>query len=326
VKPKILVTRPLPRAALEGLASNFEVEIRPQDAPLTPEQLAVACRDVEGLLVAGVRVTEEVLKAAEKLRAVSNAGVGYDNIDVAGCTARKIPVTNTAGVLEETTADLAFALLLAVARRIVEGHRYIKQDRWHRWQWGLLQGADVHHKTLGVYGFGRIGQAVARRGHGFSMRVLYYQRHRAPEAAERESEARYVDRETLLRESDFLSLHVPLTTETTRAISTNELALMKPTAFLINTARGKVVDEGALVEALEHGRLAGAGLDVFEREPHLHPGLEGMKNVVFAPHIGSATVETRFRMAKLAAENLADMMEGRRPANLINPEVFVAST
>lgn len=322
VKSKILVTRPLPRAALEGLSADYDVNIRQQDAPLTPEQLAVACREVEGLLVAGVRVTEEVLKQAEKLRAISNAGVGYDNIDVAACTARKIPVTNTAGVLEETTADLAFALLLAAARRIVEAHRYIKQDRWHRWQWGMLQGADVHHKTLGIYGFGHIGQAMARRGHGFSMRVLYYQRHRAPESAERVSEASYVDRETLLHESDFLSLHVPLTTETTHAISTNELALMKPTAFLINTARGKVVDEGALVEALEHKRLAGAGLDVFEREPNLHPGLEGMKNVVFAPHIGSSTVETRFKMAKLAAENLADMMEGRRPANVVNPKVF----
>jgi glyoxylate reductase len=325
VKPKILVTRPLPRAALEGLTANYDVEIRPQDAPLTPEQLAVACRDVEGLLVAGVRVTEEVLQQAEKLRAVSNAGVGYDNIDVAGCTARKIPVTNTAGVLEETTADLAFALLLGAARRIVEGHRYIKEDRWHRWQWGLLQGADVHHKTLGVYGFGRIGQAMARRGHGFSMRVLYYQRHRAPEDVQSESQARYVDRETLLREADFLSLHVPLTTETLHAIGANELAQMKPTAFVVNTSRGKVLDEGALVEALEQHRLAGAGLDVFEREPHIHPGLEGMSNVVLAPHIGSATVETRFRMAKLAAENLADLMEGRRPANVVNPEVFSQS-
>jgi glyoxylate reductase len=320
--PKVFVTRPLPRAALEILTSKYEVEVRAEDRPLPPEQLATACEHVEGLLVAGARVTSEVLKQATYLRAISNAGVGYDNIDLAGCNARRIPVTNTAGVLEETTADLAFALLLAAARRVVEGDRLIREDRWHEWQWGLLHGADVHGKTLGIYGFGRIGQAMARRGRGFGMRVLYFQRHRAPESVESEIGAQCVDRETLLHDSDFLSLHVPLTAETQHAIGAQELALMKPGAFLINTARGKVVDEGALVESLERHRLAGAGLDVFEREPHLHPGLVDLSNVVLAPHVGSSTEETRFRMARLAAENLAAMLEGRRPGNVVNPQVF----
>jgi glyoxylate reductase len=320
--PRIFVTRPLPRAALEILTAKYDVEVRAEDRPLPPEQLAAACEQVEGLLVAGARVTEEVLKHAPRLRAISNAAVGYDNIDLAGCNARRIPVTNTAGVLEETTADLAFALLLSTARRVVEGDRYVREGRWHEWQWGLLHGADVHGKTLGIYGFGKIGQAMARRGRGFAMRILYYQRHRAPEAVESEIGARYVDRETLLRESDFLSLHVPLSAETQHAIGASELALMKPTAFLINTARGKVVDEVALVDALAHGGLAGAGLDVFEREPHLHPGLAGLSNVVLAPHVGSSTAETRFRMARLAAENLAALLEGRRPANVVNPEVY----
>jgi glyoxylate reductase len=322
VAAKIFVTRPVPRAALDALAAKYELDVRSDDKPIKPEQLASACKDAEGLMVVGARVTEEVLKAATRLRAISNTGVGYDNIDVAGCTSRKIPVTNTAGVLEETTADLAFGLLLAVARRIVLGDRYIRDDRWHHWQWNLLQGFDVHHKTLGIYGLGKIGQAMARRGRGFGMPVIYHQRRPARAEIEREIRARFVDRETLFRESDFVSLHIPLTMATDRTIGASELRLMKPSAFLINTARGRVLDEGALVEALERGLIAGAALDVFEREPQLHPGLEGKKNLVFTPHIGSATIETRFRMAQLAAENLAALLEGQRPPNVVNPEVF----
>jgi glyoxylate reductase len=322
VKPKVFVTRPLPIEALASLSQQAELTVRSEDKSLAQEDFVKAAREFEGLLVAGARVSEEVLKSATHLRAISNAGVGYDNIDIAGCNARRIPVTNTAGVLEETTADLAFALLMAAARRVPEGDRYVRSGKWNEWQWGALHGADVHHKTLGIYGFGHIGQAMARRGRGFAMRVIYYQRHRAPEAVEKEIGAQMVDRETLLRESDFLSLHIPLTGETHHAIGARELALMKPGAFLVNTARGKVVDEGALVEALEQRRLAGAALDVFEREPHIHPGLEGMSNVVLAPHVGSSTAETRFRMAKLAADNLVDLLAGRRPANVVNPQVF----
>ncbi len=322
MKPKVFVTRPLPNPAIELLSSRCEVRVHALDSPLAPAEFAEAAREAEGLLVAGARVTEDLLRQASKIRAISNSGVGYDNIDLAACTARRIPVTNTAGVLEETTADLAFALLAAVARRVVEGDCYVREGRWREWQWGLLHGADLHQKTLGLYGFGRIGQAMARRGRGFSMRILYYARHRQPATVEQEFAAQYVDRKALLGDSDFVSLHVPLTPETRHAIGRTEFSLMKPTAYLINTARGPVVDEQALVEALERKKIAGAGLDVFEKEPEVHPALLAMPNVVLAPHVGSATTETRLRMAMLAAENLLALLDGRRPANLINPEVF----
>ena len=322
MKPKVFVTRPLPAAALERLASQCMVAVHPADDALPPAQLGDACRDAEGLLVVGGRVNEEALKHAPRLRVVANCGVGYDNIDVAACTARRIVVTNTPGVLTDTTADLAFALLMAVARRVVEGDRLVREGRWQRWQWSTLWGADIHHQTLGLYGFGRIGQAVARRGRGFEMRVIYHDVQRASAEIERELAAQFVDHKTLLRESDFLSLHVPLTPETHHLIGARELSLMKPSAFLINTARGKVVDEEALVAALKSHRIAGAGLDVFEHEPHLHPELVKLDNVVLLPHLGSATAETRLKMALLAVENLLAALDGRRPPNIINPEVY----
>jgi glyoxylate reductase len=321
-KPKVFVSRPLPPAAIEYIAARCEITVHGTDAPLEPARLAEACRDAEGLAACGVRVTEEVLAAAPRLRVVANVGVGYDNIDVAACTRRGIRATNTPDVLTDATADFAFALLMAVARRVVEADRYVREGRWQRWQWGLLWGADVHGKTLGIWGFGRIGQAMARRGRGFDMRVLYHSRHRAPEGLEREIGAQYVDRERLLRESDFLSLHVPLTTEARGMLRAPELALMKPSAFLINTARGKVVEEEALVKALKGGKIAGAGLDVFEGEPRVHAELLALPNVVLAPHIGSATGETRLKMALLAAENLLAALDGKRPPNLVNPEVL----
>ncbi len=322
MKPKVFVTRPLAPAVIEFLAAQCDVQVCPEDAPLPSPELAEACREIEGLLVVGTRINEEVLSQSPKLRVVANSGVGYDNIDVTACTRRRIVVTNTPGVLTETTADLAFALLMAVARRVVEGDRYVREGHWKEWSWGLLWGADVHHQTLGLYGFGRIGQAVARRGRGFSMRILYHARHRVPEAVERDLAAEYVDRETLLRQSDFLTLHVPLTQETRHLLGAQELGLMKSTAFLINTARGRVVDEEALVAALRARKIAGAGLDVFEQEPQVHPALATMENVVLMPHVGSASAETRFKMAMLAAENLLAGLDGRRPPNLVNPEVF----
>lgn len=321
-KPRIFITRPLHPAVLEHLAARCDVQFHSEGTPLRPGPLGEACCDADGLLVVGVRVNEETLKRASRLRVVANCGVGYDNIDVAACTARRIVVTNTPGVLTDTTADLAFALLLAVARRVAECDRFVREGRWQKWAWELLWSADVHHKTLGLYGFGRIGQAVARRGRGFGMRILYHARRRVDESIERELGGECVDRETLLRESDFLSLHLPLTSETRHLIGARELELMKPTAFLINTARGKVVDEEALVAALSAKRLAGAGLDVFEHEPHVHPGLVGMPNVVLMPHLGSATAETRSKMAMLAAENLLAALDGRRPPNIVNPEVY----
>jgi glyoxylate reductase len=322
MKPKVYVTRPLPAPALDMLSSACEVRSYSEDAAIPAGQLAAECREVEGILVNSAKVNEKVLFAAPRLRAISNCGVGYDNIDVAACNRRRIPITNTAGSLEETTADLAFMLLLATARRAIEADRYVREGRWDRWQWGLMHGLDVHHKTLGLVGFGGIGQPMARRGLGFSMRVLYYSRHRAAESVERELHAEYAGLETLLRESDYISLHVPLTAETRHIIDGKALGLMKSTATLINTARGPVVDEEALVQALGSRKIAGAGLDVFEGEPRVNPNLVGLENVVLAPHIGSATGETRLRMATLAVRNLLAMLAGERPANVVNPEIY----
>jgi len=322
MKPKVFVTRPLPSAALELLSSACEVRSHAKDEAMPVAQLSEECREVEGVLVNSTRLNEEVLEAAPRLRAISNCGVGYDNIDVRACNRRRIPITNLAGSLEETTADMAFTLLLATARRAIEADRYVRQGQWDRWQWGLLHGMDVHHKTLGLLGFGGIGRPMARRGRGFAMRVLYHARHRVDASIERELHAEYASLETLLRESDFLSLHVPLTPETRHIIGGEAIRLMKSSAILVNTARGPVVDEEALLEALAGGKIAGAGLDVFEDEPKVNPKFAGLDNVVLAPHAGSATGETRLRMATLAVRNLLAMLAGERPQNVVNPEVY----
>ena len=320
--PQVFITRPLPAPVLERIAARCDVRVHPEDAPLEPARLAEACREIEGLMTSGVRVSQELLEHAPRLRVIANVGVGYDNIDVAACTRRRILVTNTPDVLTETTADLAFALLMAVARRLVECDRFVRESRWRYWQWEYFWGADLFRKTLGVYGLGRIGKAVARRARGFSMRVLYCDIVRPSPALEQELGTQFVDRETLLREADFLTLHVPLTPETHHLIGARELAMLKPTAFLINTARGQVVDEPALVEALQSKQIAGAGLDVFEQEPRIHPALLGLPNVVLTPHVGSATSQTRLAMAMLAAENLLAALEGRRPPTPVNPEIY----
>ncbi len=322
-RPRIFVTHSIPASAREALAAESDLQVRAEDTAIKPEALAAVCADekIEGLLVIGGRVTEEVVRRGKDLRVVSSASVGYDHIDVAACTARGIPVATAAGTLEETTADLAFALILAAARRIVEADRFVRAGGWKQWEWELLWGADVHGKTLGLVGFGNIGQAVARRAAGFSMRILYTSRHRKADA-EGLTGAHWVSLDELLRESDFVSLHVPLTRETERLIGSRELSLMKPTAFLINTARGRVVDEAALIAALKERRLAGAGLDVFEREPAVPGELLAMNHVVLLPHVGSATTETRTRMALRAADNLLALLDGRRAANVVNPEVF----
>ena len=320
-QPKVFITRPLPPAAVERIAARCAVTMNPEDVRLTTAQMAEACREVEGLVTSGTPVTAELLEQAPRLRVVSAVAVGYDNIDVQACTRRRILVTNTPGVVTEATADLTFGLLMSVARRLVEADRYVREGHWRHWTWGCMWGTDLVGKTLGILGFGRIGQAVARRARGFSMRILYYSLDRPTPERERELGAQYVDRETLLREADFLSLHVPLAPDTHHLISTAELNLMKPTAFLINTSRGKVVEEAALVEALRSKRIAGAGLDVFEFEPQIHPALLALNNVVVTPHMGTATGETRLAMAMLAAENLLTALEGRRPPHLVNPEV-----
>ncbi|MGH9327226.1 MAG: 2-hydroxyacid dehydrogenase [Terriglobia bacterium] len=323
-KPRVFVTAPVNQSVLDFLSARCEVQHYAKEGSMPSAELIEICREreIEGLVLIGLRVTAELLDGAKKLRAIGLISVGYDNVDLAACTARRIPVSNSRGALEETTADLAFSLILAVARRAVEGDRFVREGQWKLWRWNTLWGADVYEKTLGIIGLGHIGQAVAQRARGFSMRILYYDPRRVAESAERELVAQFAAMETLLRESDFVSLHVPLTPQTEHMIAARELRLMKPSAFLINTARGRVVNEEDLVHALQAGQLAGAGLDVFEHEPKPHPELIQMQNVVLLPHIGSATEECRTRMAMTAARNLLEALEGRRPPNILNPEVF----
>jgi len=266
------------------------------------------------------KIDDELLAAAPKLRIVSTVSVGYDHIDVPACTRRNVMVTNTPGVLDETTADLAWALLMAIARRIVEGDAWMRTGAWPGWELDQLLGGDVYGKTLGVIGFGRIGRGMARRAMGFQMRVLYQNRTRVPAEVERELRAERVDIDRLLGESDFVTLHVPLSAGTRHLISTDAFAKMKRTAYLINTARGPVVDEAALVRALDEKKIAGAALDVYENEPRVHPGLLSRRDVILAPHIGSATIETRTKMAVMAATNSAEFFAGRRPPNALNAD------
>ncbi|MCC6588159.1 MAG: D-glycerate dehydrogenase [Bryobacterales bacterium] len=320
---KVLVTKRVFPEAVEYLRSKFEVDYVSTDEGLTPQELAQRVKGVQGIVS---QLTDKfdatVIGRLEGVKVLANVAVGYDNIDVPAATAKGIAVTNTPDVLTETTADFAWALLMSAARRVVEGHAFVHSGQWKRWTIDLLAGQDIFGKTLGIFGLGRIGQAVARRGRGFGMTILYNDAQRAPESIEQELGARFVDKDTLLRESDYVSLHVPLTEGTRKLIGTPELNLMKPTAILINTARGPVVDEAAVAEALKARRIAAAGLDVFEKEPSVHPLLLELTNVVLAPHIASASVDTRRRMSTMAAENCAAALEGRRPANLLNPAVW----
>jgi glyoxylate reductase len=264
------------------------------------------------------KIDGELLDAAPAVRLVATVSVGYDHVDVEACTKRGVIATNTPGVLDDTTADLAWALLMAVARRIVEGDAWTRSGTWGGLAFDTFLGSDVWGKTLGIIGMGRIGREMARRALGFKMRVIYSSRLRVPEEVEKELRAEYASMDAVLGESDFVSLHVPLMAGTRHLISTESFAKMKPTAYLINTARGPVVDEAALVAALEGGKIAGAALDVYEQEPKVHPGLVGRKDVVLAPHIGSATVETRTKMARVAVENTVAFFSGRTPPNALN--------
>lgn len=321
--PKVYVCRRLPAAALHRLAGRCRLGLWDSEEPVPPEVLREAVGEADGLLTTLTdRIDAALLDRAPNLRVVSNFAVGYDNVDVAACTARGIVVTNTPGVLTEATADLAFALLLAAARRLPEAERFLRAGRWTGWKPMELAGVDVHGATLGIVGFGRIGRAVARRARGFDMRVLYWNRTPRPEAAA-ETGAEHRPLDDLLRESDFVSVHCALTSETRGLIGERELGLMKPSAILVNTARGAVVDEAALHRALAAGRLRAAGLDVYAAEPigPDHP-LLALDNVVALPHIGSATEATRTRMAVLAAENLLAVLAGRRPEHLVNPEAW----
>ncbi len=322
-KPRVLVTRRLFPEAIKIIEESAEVEVYPSDEdPIPREVLLEKAKDKEGLLLMLTdRADGELFDAAPRLRVVSNYAVGYNNIDVAEATRRGILVTNTPGVLTDATADCAFMLLLAVSRRLVEVDRFVREGRWVK-AWGprMLLGSEVTGKTLGILGLGRIGRAMVPRAKGFKMRVLYHSRTRNKEAEEKLG-VEYRSFEGLLRESDYLSIHVPLTEETRGMIGVDELRMMKPTAYLINTARGPVVDEEALIRALKEGWIAGAGLDVHAREP-LEPDnpLIKLDNVVLTPHIGSATYETRLAMALKAAENLVAALRGQRPPDLVNPE------
>lgn len=316
---KVLVTGNLPDRVLSAIRDQHEVQANTQDRPLPREELLAQIAGKDGLLcMITDRVDDELLDKAPDLKMIANYGVGYDNINLPAATARGIPVSNTPGVLTDATADLTFALILAVARRVVEGDHRTRAGQFRHWGPMSFLGTDVSHKTLGIIGLGRIGKAVAKRAKGFDMAILYYNRHRLPEAEEAEFNAKYADMPTLLSQSDFVSLHVSLSSESRRLIAANQLALMKPGSFLINVSRGPVVEEAALVEALKAGTIAGAGLDVYENEPRLAAGLAELDNVVLLPHVGSATIETRTRMAELAAENLLYGLRGQMPPNCLN--------
>lgn len=316
---RVYVTRDIPEEGIRVLAESGEilpVVRREAEAPSRDELLEGVAGAVGLLSLLSDRVDAELLDRAPGLRVVANYAVGYDNVDVAAASERGIWVTNTPGVLTEATADLAFALLLACARRVVEGDAYMRAGRFTGWQPKLLLGVDLVGATLGIVGLGRIGQAVARRARGFGMRVVYHNRQRLEPTAE--EGATFMGLDELLRVSDVVSLHCPGGPATRHMLDARRLELMKPGAILVNTGRGTLVDEGALVEALRAGRLRGAGLDVFEREPALHPGLADLPNVVLAPHAGSATEGTRARMAVLAAQNVVAALRGQRPPNAVN--------
>ena len=318
----IFVTWPMEAEARTMLERVGTVVTSPTECELPVTELARRVANCDAIIPMGAHpIPETILAAAPRLRIVAVAAVGYNIVDMEAATRRRILVTNTPGVLTETTADMAWALMLGVARRVPESDRFIRGGKWTGVYWSQLVGTDVHGTTLGIIGLGRIGQAIARRGQGFGMRVLYHNRKRDLEA-ERNLGVEYRTKAALLREADFIVLSVPLSPETRHLIGAAELALMKPTAFLVNVARGLVVDETALVEALRAGRIAGAGLDVFEEEPKVHSDLLGLENLALTPHIGSASRATRLKMATRAAENCLAALEGRRPTNLVNPEAW----
>ena len=327
MKPPVLVTKRIYPEAIQYLQEHAEVDYANSDDGLPAEEMLRRIRGKQAVVSQLTdKFTAAVIDQLDGVRVIANVAVGFDNIDVAAATRRKILVTNTPDVLTDTTADFAFALMMAAARRVVEGHRFVHSGKWTKWRIDLLVGQDVHHHTLGIFGMGRIGQAVARRGRGFDMRILYHDAMRASEAVERELGAEFVTADQLLRESDFVSLHVPLLPETRHMMSADQFRIMKPTAILVNTSRGPVVDEAALAAALEEGVIAGAGIDVFENEPRVHPALLKLENVVLAPHIASASVDTRWKMSMMAVENAVAALEGRRPANLLNTDLWAANT
>jgi len=319
---KVLITRPLFPQAFEFLKSHTQVDANLEDRALSRKELIERALGADGI-VAMIADTfdTEVLNSVPSVRVVSSVAVGYNNINVAEASRLGILITNTPGVVTESTADFTWALLTAAARRVAEGDRFVRDGNWKAWSFQTLLGHDIFGKTLGIIGFGRIGQAVARRAMGFGMTLQYASRRTMPNVPGLET-AKAVDFETLLRTSDFVTVHVPLNRETTHLIDDHAFSLMKPNCIFVNTSRGPVVDERALVRALQSGRIAGAGLDVFEREPEIEPDLYSLDSAVLAPHIGSASEETRSRMCMMAAENIVAALRGESPPNLVNPEAL----
>jgi len=324
VKPKILVARAIFPEALTQLEGVFDVRSNQADRVFTPEELQKELAGVVGALVAGSeRIDANVLSAANGLKVVANISVGYNNFDIPAMSAAGVMATNTPDVLTNTTADFGFALLMATARRITESEHWIRAGKWD--QWSIVNnplGMDLHHSTLGIIGMGRIGQGIARRALGFGMKVIYHNRSRLSEADENACAASYVSKEDLLRNADHVILVLPYTAENHHTIGAKEIALMKPTATLVNIARGGIVDDFALAQALKAGTIFAAGLDVFEGEPKVNPELLKLNNVVLAPHIASATEKTRRAMVDLAIENLRAALDGKKPPSLINTELF----
>ncbi len=320
-RPRVLLMHPILDPGPAILAEAADVVPYPAGGPLDEASIRKAAEGCVGIVSQLMDPIRETVLATPGLKCVSNVAVGFDNIDLAAATAHKVMVTNTPGVLDDATADFAFTLIMAAARRVVEADYFTRSGKFHGWAIDMMLGQDVFGATLGIVGMGRIGRGVAHRAKGFNMRVLYYDPQGLPPDAEEQLGATHVDLGRLVSESDYISVHTPLTKETQHLIGAAQFDMMKPTAILVNTSRGPVVDEAALVEALKSKKLAGAGLDVYEREPAIHPGLMSMQNVVLAPHIASATVHTRSEMSAMAARNMATAVRGGRPPNLLNPEV-----
>jgi len=321
MKPKVLVTREVFDETLEYLGQHCEGDSNQKDVQFAPAELARRLAGKDGLMCCLTdRVDAALLGGLPQLKVVANIAVGYNNIDLAACTARGIMATNTPGVLDDSTADLAWTLMLGAARRVTELERRVRNGEWTGWRLKQWLGVDVHHATLGIFGMGRIGQAIAKRAVGFEMKVIYHNRNRVAPDVERRVNAAYVSKEELLRQADFIVLQVPYSPGTHHMIGAAELKQMKPNAVLINSTRGGVVDDVALIAALKEGTIRAAGLDVFENEPKLNPGFLGLDNVVLAPHVGSSTEATRRAMAMTAVKNLVAALSGAMPPNLLNPD------
>ncbi len=324
LRPKVLLTRRLPQPGIELLERHVDMFINPFDIPMSRQDIIGGIKDKDGLIcLLTDTIDAEVITAGKNLKIIANYAAGYNNIDVQAATKRKIPITNTPGVLTETTADLTFALILSAARRIVEADKFLRQKSFKGWAPMLFLGRDIHNKILGIIGFGRIGRAVAQRANGFHLKIIYYEPVRLSHDIEKKYSAEYKSLDDLLKESDFITIHTPLVESTHHLISEKEFFLMKKTAYLINAARGQVVDKKALVRALREKRIAGCALDVFENEPEVEKELIEMPNTVLTPHIGSASIETRTKMALMVAENvIAVLVQKGRAPNAVNPEIY----